>query len=321
MSDSVEPVSTPIPDLPLGATGIRVSPLGIGAWAWGDRMFWGYGRGYAVQDVRDAFETALAAGINFFDTAEVYAQGQSERMLGKYVREFKQPVVVATKFAPFPWRLGRGSLLRALRGSLKRLGLPKVDLYQIHWPVPTSSVQTWAGALADAVEAGLTRAVGVSNYTEEQMRTACSVLSQRGIPLATNQVEYSLLNRKVEKNGLLRACQDLNITLIAYSPLLQGVLSGKYTPRQPLTGFRGRKYSPAFLEKTAPLIRLLRDVGDALGKTPAQVALNWTICKGTLPIPGAKNARQAQENAGALGWQLTDEDVARLEEMSDRVLA
>jgi aryl-alcohol dehydrogenase-like predicted oxidoreductase len=301
-------VNTILEATTLGKTDVIVPQMGVGAWAWGDRMIWGYGRDYAEADVREAFDASLEAGINFFDTAEIYGQGRSEKLLGAFIPQTKQPVIVATKFMPFPWRLRKKDLHNALQRSLERLGLERVDLYQIHFPMPIVPLERWAEALADVVEAGLVRAVGVSNYSEQQMRRTYSVLAKRGIPLASNQVDYSLMNRKVERNGLLKACRELNITLIAYSPLAQGMLTGKYSPERPPTGVRGRRYNRAFLERSEPLIRQLREIGQAHdGKSPSQVALNWCICKGTLPIPGAKNANQALDNAGALGWQLTEE--------------
>jgi aryl-alcohol dehydrogenase-like predicted oxidoreductase len=216
--------------------------------------------------------------------------------------------------------LPKTSLKRALRNSLKRLNLECVDLYQIHWPFPPVPIETWAEALGDVVQEGLVGAVGVSNYSEAQMRRAYATLAKRGVPLASNQVEYNLLNRKVELNGLLKVCQELGITLIAYSPMAQGALTGKYTPEKLMPGIRGRIYNRATLEKIQPLIRQMRDIGrEHGGKTPSQVALNWCICKGSVPIPGAKNARQAQDNCGALGWRLTEAEVAALDESSARI--
>jgi aryl-alcohol dehydrogenase-like predicted oxidoreductase len=304
----------------LGSSGLRISPLGIGTWAWGDRLFWGYGRGgYTDSDLEAAFQAGRAAGINFFDTAEIYGRGRSERLLGHFVRAAdEQQVVVAAKFFPFPWRLRRASLLRALRGSLNRLGLAQVDLYQIHWPYPPVPIETWMAGLADAVEAGLVRAVGVSNYNPEQVRRAHDALAQRGVPLASNQVHYSLLHRRPERNRLLETCRQLEVTLIAYSPLAMGLLTGKYTPENPPPGLRSRRFSRARLAQIRPLIALLREIGEAHGrKIPAQVALNWLICKGAVPIPGAKNAHQAEDNAGALGWRLAGEEMAALDAASE----
>ena len=306
--------------IPLGSTEIQVSPLGLGAWAWGDRFYWGYGRGYEEPDVREAFETSLAAGINFFDTAESYGRGLSERLLGERVRASGQPVVVATKFMPYPWRLAKGRLLAALRGSQERLGLSQVDLYQIHWPFPPVGIETWMEGMAEAVEQGLIRAVGVSNYNADQMKRANEALLERGLRLGSNQVDYSLLNRKVEHDGLLDLCQRLGITLIAYSPLAQGMLTGKYTPEHPPPGIRGLRYRADLLDRIQPLIGLMQEIGrEHGGRSPAQVALNWTICKGSLTIPGAKNAHQAQENAGALGWRLTEAEMAALDQASQGI--
>jgi aryl-alcohol dehydrogenase-like predicted oxidoreductase len=304
----------------LGKSDVMVSPMGLGAWSWGERSYWSFGRGYEASDVRAAFELSLEAGINWVDTAETYGSGQSERLLGKFAADSYLPVVVATKFMPFPWRLRKAALRKALRHSRERLGGYPIGLYQIHWPLPPVSIETWADALADIVQAGWARAVGVSNFSEQQMRAANAVLAKRGVPLATNQVQYHLLDRKVERNGLLKACQELHIELIAYSPLSQGVLTGKYTPDRPLPGIRGRRYSRALLSRVQPLIQKMREIGQRYdGKTPAQVALNWLLCKGALAIPGAKNARQAQENAGALNWRLSTEDVSVLEQLSDQV--
>jgi aryl-alcohol dehydrogenase-like predicted oxidoreductase len=310
----------PIETIQLGKTEVRVTPLGIGTWQWGDSMMWGYGKGYAEGEIKAAFDASMAAGITFFDTAEIYGQGKSEKFLGRFISQNGQRPAVATKFMPFPWKLSKGLLMNSLRKSLDRLGLKQVDLYQVHWPMPPVPVETWADALADTVEAGLARSVGVSNYSVDQMRRAHATLAKRGVPLASNQVEYSLLQRAPERNGLLQACQELGVTLIAYSPLAKGMLTGKYTPENRPPGLRGRRYRGETLVRLQPLTALLRETGQARqGKTPGQVALNWLICKGALPIPGAKNARQAQENAGALGWRLTVDEVAALDAASDGI--
>jgi aryl-alcohol dehydrogenase-like predicted oxidoreductase len=250
----------------------------------------------------------------------VYGNGRSEQLLGQFLKQTDQPVLVATKFFPLPWRFRKPALPRALKGSLARLGLESVDLYQIHWPALLMGNDAIADGLAECVKSGLTRTVGVSNFSQTQMLAAYSSLARHNIPLASNQVHYSLLNRTVEKNGTLARCQELGIRLIAYSPLEQGLLTGKYSVDAPPPGTRGRMY-PGMLPKIEPLLKLMTAIGqDHGGKSQAQVALNWVICKGALPIPGAKNAKQAQQNAGGLGWRLTDEEMARLDELSDSIL-
>ena len=304
--------------VPLGKTDIMITTVGVGAWAWGDRMMWGYGgSSYSDADIREAFDVSLANGTNWFDTAEIYGFGRSERFLGKFLPTTTKEVLVATKFFPFPWRIRKEALMRRLKKSLERLQLSQVDLYQIHMPFGRWSKPEYVTALADAVNAGLTRAVGVSNFDTAKTKLANETLQAAGVPLASNQVEYSLFDRRIEKNGLLDYCLENDITVIAYSPLAKGMVTGKYGPDNPPPGPRKRMYPPEKLHRAQPLITLLKETGAAHGKTPAQVALNWTICKGTVPIPGAKNAKQAADNLGAMGWRLTPEEVAALDEASN----
>ena len=305
----------------LGKNGPTVTSLGIGAWSWGDTLFWQYGKGYGTDEVRGAFEAAGTAGITFFDTAEVYGNGESERLLGQFIKNSDRPIQIATKYGPVPWRLFGSSVTDAVSDSLKRLGVEKVALYQVHWPFTfLMSQETLMNALADEVERGRIEAIGVSNYSASQMREAHDLLARRGIPLAVNQVRYSLLSRGVETQGIIGTARELGVTILAYSPLAQGLLTGKYGtgtvqptgPRQWDSRFKSDGFT-----KIEPVLSCLREYGDRYGKTPAQVALNWLICQGgVIPIPGAKNAEQARQNAGALGWQLTSEEVSRLEEVS-----
>ena len=298
---------------------LQAIELGVGAWQWGDKVIWNYGRGYAEADIRAAFDVSISQGITFIDTAEIYAMGKSERLVGKFIQTIEQPTLVATKFFPFPWRLGRKSVVAALKRSLERLGLDSVALYQVHWPPTVGSIEALMDGMADAVEMGLTRAVGVSNFDQNQMMAAYSALARRGLSLGSNQLEYHLLERRIEKNGLLQRCKELGVRVIAYSPLGQGLLAGKYSAQNPPPGLRARQYGP-LLGKIGPLIKLMTEIGqDVGGKTPAQIALNWCICKGTLPIPGAKTAEQAEANAGSSGWRLTPEQIAALDEASDKV--
>ncbi len=303
--------------VPLGKTDIMITTVGVGAWAWGDRMIWGYGgSSYTDADIREAFDVSLANGTNWFDTAEIYGMGRSERFLGKFLPTTTKEVLIATKFFPFPWRMRKKALIRRLKKSLERLQLSQVDLYQIHMPFGRWSKPEYVSALAEAVTADLTRSVGVSNFNTTQTKLANETLQSAGVPLASNQVEYSLFDRSIEKNGLLDYCLENDVTVIAYSPLSKGMVTGKYGPDNPPPGPRKRMYTPEKLRRAQPLITLLKETGAAHGKTAAQIALNWTICKGTVPIPGAKNAKQAAENLGAMGWRLTPEEVTALDEVS-----
>lgn len=294
--------------------------MGTGAWAWGDTLVWGYGKGYADTDIRAAFDASIAAGVPFFDTAELYGFGKSEKLIGGFLNGAADGVFIATKFFPLPWRFTVPQWRAALKGSLRRLGLRRIDLYQIHWPTAFVPEERWSGALADALDDDLIRLAGVSNYHREQTIRAAAALERRGHRLASNQVEYSLIERAIERNGVMETCAERGVKVIAYSPLGMGLLTGKYSADNPPPGFRGRKYSHLLLQ-IDPLIDLLKTIGAAHGgKTPAQVALNWTICKGTLPIPGAKTAAQAQANAGAIGWRLTADEIAALDEVSSTLI-
>ena len=298
---------------------LNVEPLGVGAWAWGATRLWGYGKEYDRQDVGEAFRTSMAAGVTLFDTAEVYGNGASENIIGEILREggFDGTPVIATKFAPLPYRINARSLLDALDKSLARLGVVTVDLYQVHFPNPVLKIEKLMDALAETVKEGKVRHVGVSNYSADQMKRAHDRLASHDVELASNQVEYSLFQRAPETNGVLDACRDLGVTLIPYSPIAQGLLTGKYTPGSKPSGLVrrfGKSFGEQNLKRIEPVVNILREIGGVHDKEPAQVALNWLVTRqNTLPIPGAKNERQARQNAGALGWEMTDEEAEKLE--------
>ena len=314
-----DPPASGVMLVPLGRSGLTISAIGAGTWQWGDRLYWGYGREYGQDDLRAAFTDALDAGITLFDTAEIYGLGRSEKIIGRLLKERSSgssaTPIIATKFFPMPWRLRRAALIRALRGSLRRLGLEKIDLYQVHWPMGPRDVAHWARALADAHDAGLVRAVGVSNYGVPQMLRAHDALAARGIPLSSNQVGFSLLNRSAERSGLLDAARELGVTVIAYAPLGEGLLSGKYSSERPPPLLRRLRYARKWLPKLPPLIGLMREIGRAHGgATPAQVALGWCIANGTVPVPGVKRAEQARDAAAAMSLQLSPDEMAALDQ-------
>lgn len=306
----------------LGQNGPAVTPLCIGTWAWGDKLFWNYGNNYGADQLQAAFTAALEVGVTFFDTAEIYGFGVSEEFLGQFLQKTDKQVQIATKYGPVPWRFLGQSVADALTDSLKRLQLERVALYQVHWPFTFfMSQETLMNALADEVKRGRIEAVGVSNYSAQQMREAHQILAARGVPLAVNQVRYSLLTRQIESNGILETARELGVTILAYSPLAQGLLTGKYTANSDNTPKDGRRIDSRFskegLQKLEPVISLLRQLGDKHDRTPAQVALRWLIDQGNIiPIAGAKTAEQVKQNAGALGWRLGDDEIKQLEEVS-----
>ena len=272
-----------------------------------------YGGAHGYDEEKKALESSLEAGVNLFDTAAMYSGGASERRLGELAQG--RDVLIATKF-PAGLRFRVEGLPNELEASLSRLGRSTIDLYQHHFPGRSMSIPKLMGQLADAVETGKVNAVGVSNYSAAQMREAHAALAERGVPLASNQVEYSLLHRDPEVNGVLDACHELGVTLIAYTPLAGGLLTGKYSAQNRPGGFFRRvlpRYRPKSLDAIRPVLHLLSEIGDRYSKTPSQVALRWLIENPVvLPIPGAKNGKQAMGNAGALAFSLNSGEVDSL---------
>ncbi len=317
MSDVVVPESGD--RIRLEGSDVSVPPLGVGTWAWGDKGTWGmggYDSSYSEATIREAWDASIEAGVVLFDTAEIYGGGESERIIGRLLAaepSVREKVVIATKFMPSPWKLAvTPALVSAARASLTRLGIESIDLYQIHGPISLRSHGALADALAAAHAEGLIRAVGVSNYSARETRGIDAALRKRGLRLASNQIEFSLLRTMPEKVGLLECCRELDVVPLAYSPIGQGRLTGKYTAANPPP--KTRTFSNHPMASVDRIVDILRRIGEAHGgRTPSQVALAWIIAKGAVPIPGAKSRRQAEENAGALGWRMDDAEVAALD--------
>lgn len=283
---------------PLGASGIRVSPLGTGTNRW-----W---RGKNDEEVFQAFHSLVDAGVNLFDTAEVYSFGKSERLLGDCLHRDPRPVVVASKFFPYPTRHARRQFMNALDASLNRLGREKIDLYYVHFPSPLLSIGRVMDMMAQAVESGRIRAVGVSNFSAEQMHQAAERLKKYGIPLAANEVHYSLFHRQPEANGVLDACRELNVALVAYRPLERRRLTVSSTSP------KGKA------SKKETILETLQTIAQRRGKSIGNVSLNWMLHRDehVIPIPGTTNSSHAMDNVDTLTWQLSDEEFAAIDKAS-----
>ncbi|KAF9186900.1 hypothetical protein BGZ51_001690 [Haplosporangium sp. Z 767] len=304
--------------LTLGGS-ISVSPMAIGTWAWGDST-WGY-KPEMFDDIAATWEALQeeSSGINFFDTAEIYGKGESERIIGRLLRRSgengKSKPVIATKFIPFPWKINYPNcLLNAVKGSMERLGVDVIDLYQIHGPIHLRSIEVVADALAEAVKLGLVKAVGVSNYSIDQTVRMHAALAKHGIQLASNQVEFSLLRRFPETSGLVAKCHELGVAVLAYSPLGMGRLSGKYSAENPPPS--NRRFSNYPMTELKPLLSVMERIAKEHDVPMTAVALNYTICKGTIPLGGARNPEQARQNAKAFGWRLSDKEIEDLESVA-----
>ncbi|XP_047340776.1 pyridoxal reductase, chloroplastic [Impatiens glandulifera] len=305
---------------------LSVSPMGFGTWAWGNKLLWGY-REEMDSELQRAFNLVVENGINIFDTADSYGtgtlNGQSERLLGAFIRELpgqqrlvKENIVIATKFAAYPWRLTPGQFVNACQSSLERLQIEQIGIGQLHWSTanyaPLQELALWDGLVA-MYDKGLVRAVGVSNYGPKQLLKIHDYLKARGVPLCSAQVQYSLLSIGEEQIEIKRICDSLGIRVIAYSPLGLGMLTGKYNDSNYPQGPRGLLFRQ-IIPGLKPLLSSLENIARKRGKTISQVAINWCICKGTIPIPGIKTVGQAEENLGALGWRLSDSEIAQLED-------
>jgi len=309
----------------LGMTDLMVTPIGLGVMelAGGEGLL---GRVFPVipQEEKNAIiKAALDGGMNWFDTAEMYGGGVSERSLAtglKAAGKSDQDVLVATKWLPI-FRTA-GNMKVTVNDRLRFLDGYSIGNYMIHQPISFSSPEADMDVMADLVETGKIRSVGVSNFNPERMQRAHDALARRGLPLAVNQVHYSLLHREIETNGVLEMARDLGVTIIAYTPLANGLLSGKYHKNpelvEKMSGFRAGRIKRN-IQRTRLLIAVMEEIANAHQATITQVALNWLIHFNgeiVVTIPGATKAHQAQESAGALKFVLTPDELARLDQVS-----
>ncbi len=303
---------------------LTLPAMGCGTWAWGNQLLWGYNESMD-QQLQAVFNLCVSSGVTLFDTGDSYGtgrlNGRSELLLGKFSQAYQgvgqSNICIATKLAAYPWRWTRQSMVAACKSSAQRLGR-NVDLVQMHWS--TANYAPWQEAglldgLADLYEQGLVKGVGLSNYGPKRLQQVHQKFAKRGVPISTLQVQYSLLSTyPVTELGLKDVCDGLGIKLIAYSPLALGLLTGKYSETGPFPkGVRGLLFRQ-LIPRVRSLLACLREIAQSKNKTMSQVAINWCICKGTIPIPGAKTVEQAQENIGALGWQLTPSEVEALDQ-------
>eukprot|EP00210_Caulerpa_lentillifera_P008132 g7766.t1 len=299
--------------------------MGLGTWSWGNKFLWNYTTDMDPE-LQQVFNYALSKGINLFDTADSYGtgrlNGRSEMLLGEFIKDYKgsREVHIATKFAAYPWRVLPMNIVAAARGSLRRLDQEALSLGQLHWSTanyaPLQEIALQNG-LADIYEKGLVKAIGVSNYGPKQLMKIYRRLEKRGVPLSSAQVQFSLLSYGSEQIELLEICKELDIAVIAYSPLALGLLTGKFSPDNLPTGPRGALFN-RLLPKIQDVLMVVDEIAKRRKKSLTQVAVNWCICKGTIPIPGVKNMSQVKENIGALGWKLSPKEVSDLDEIAER---
>ena len=312
----------------LGKTNIEITPIGLGMMEFaGGGGLMGFAFPVIDQELKNAtVKAGLDGGVNWFDTAELYGKGVSEQSLATALKAAAvkdEDVVIATKWWPM-FRTAR-NIPKTIHERLHFLDGYSIDLYQIHQPFSFSSPEAEMDAMAELVKAGMISSVGVSNFNAEQMRRAARQLQKHGLPLASNQVRFGLLDRSIERNGVLKAAKELGVTIIAYTPLASGLLTGKYHKNPELLekkSFFWRSQLRRGLEKSRDLVSALEEIGARYNATAAQAALNWVIhARGdtVVTIPGVTKVSQAKESAGAMRFKLTDEEIARLDNLSQKI--
>jgi aryl-alcohol dehydrogenase-like predicted oxidoreductase len=312
----------------LGKSKIKITPIGLGCWQFsGGRSI--IGKFWATleqETINQIVKASLENGINWFDTAEAYGGGQSELALAAALQSAgmkPEKAIVATKWLPF----GRfaSSIINTVDTRLKKLEPYPISLFQIHQPTSFSSVENQLKAMAVLLRADKIKAVGVSNFDQNKMQLAYDALKAEGFELASNQMRYNLLDRRIEQNGVLDFAKEKGITIIAYSPLAQGILTGRFHEHPELvksiSGFR--RFMPGFqrgnIQKSQPLMDELKIIARKYQVTPAQVALNWVINfhgETVVAIPGASSPKQAQQNAAVMKFTLSSDEMNRLDQIS-----
>ena len=314
----------------LGNTEIEVTPIGLGCWQFYGRggmgaLFW---KSPTQDEVDKIVKTALEGGINWFDTAEAYGSGRSEEALSialSNAGKVDGEVVIATKWWPI-FRTAR-SISRTIGDRQRYLAPFHIDLHQIHLPISFSSVEAEMNAMAALVKAGEIRYIGISNFSAGRMRRAHAALAKHGLPLASNQVEFHLLNHNLEKNGVLDAARELNVAIIAESPLAQGLLTGKFHKNPELAKklpFLRKMLVGRMIEKSRPLIKTLEDIAGSYNCSVSEVALSWAINyhgDSIVAIPGASKTEHILQNIGAMTLKLTKQEMAKLDELSRTVIS
>lgn len=334
---------------------IDISAMGVGTWSWGNRLLFDYDPSQD-EEIYESYRYIRDCGVSIFDTADSYGtldlNGRAEILLGQFERRYLKeketmnndevedsgffsflspksktsvpppPQQVATKLAPYPWRVTPQSMVNSVKGSLRRLEQDQLCLAQLHWSTanyqPFQEKALWEG-IADTYDLGLCQAVGVSNYGPKQFQKICEYMKEREVPLATAQIQYSLMTYDFAKD-MNAVCEEQNVRLISYSPLCLGLLTGKYNLDNLPKGATNprRQLFRELLPGAQNLLNTLEAIGNDLGKSQTQVAINWALCKNTVPITGIRTLEQAKENLGAYEFRL---DAGMVEELDRAALS
>lgn len=293
--------------------------IALGAWSWGAGVAGGdqvFGNHLFDKDLQPVFDKAMECGLTLWDTAAVYGEGSSERILGNFVKNTaRENIILSTKFTPQIASDSETAMQDMLDGSKERLHTDRIDIYWIHNPM---NVEKWTPYLIPLAKSGQIRSIGVSNHSLAEIKRANEILEAEGLKVSAVQNHFSLLHRSSERAGILDFCKENGITFYAYMVLEQGALTGKYNKEHPFpvgTG-RGDSYNP-HLAEIETLVTELKKIGEKYAASPAQIATAWAIAKGTLPIIGVTKVRQVEEAAASAQITLTAEEIDRLEKLGD----
>jgi aryl-alcohol dehydrogenase-like predicted oxidoreductase len=313
----------------LGQTGIQISPIGLGClqFSEGKGGAWNLWDPVSEKEKNRIVQAALDGGMNWFDTAELYGMGRSERGLARSLKlagKNDKEVIVATKWSPIA-RTAR-SITKTIGKRQENLNDYTVDLFQIHMPFAFTTRRAEMNAMAGLVKSGEIRSVGVSNYSAKQMRKAHEVLQSQGLSLASNQVKYNLVDRRIESNGILDTAKELGITIIAWGPVCFGLLSGRFHKNSKLIDsvpLLRRLQMRSKIEPSRKLVNELEEIGRAHDVTAAQVALNWLINfhgDTVVAIPGSSKVHQAEQNADAMSFDLANAEMSHIDDLTKQFL-
>lgn len=317
--DYVPKTSTRLDIATAKGTPVKVAPISIGAWPWGDKATFHWSE-EQLPEIKAVWKKLYDAGLTFIDTASAYGDGRSEEIVGELVRGLpRDSYVIQTKYLSLPTAVNNylhpvDAVVTECKKSLERLGLEYLDIYLIHGPIHPQGVAQIAEGLAKCVEQGLTKAVGVANYSNDDLLKMKAELAKYNVPLATQQVEFSILRRLPEIEGEIDVCQKNGVIFQSYSSLAQAKLGGDYDAANPPPSTY--KFSNYAMEDIQSTLDVVKSIADKRGKSMASVALNYNISKGALPVVGIKTQKQAQDAIDALGWRLTEEEVTAIDRVS-----
>lgn len=296
-----------------------IPKIALGAWSWGAGAAGGdqvFGNHLFEAELKPVFEKAMECGLNLWDTAAVYGEGTSERILGSFVKDVRRDsIILSTKFTPQIAGSSPDAMQEMIDGSKERLHTDVIDVYWIHNPM---DVEKWTPDFIPLAKSGQIKTIGVSNHNLAEIKRANEILAAEGLKVSAVQNHYSLLHRSSERAGILDYCKENGITFYSYMVLEQGALTGRYSEENPFpegTG-RGEAYNPYLKELTA-LIDEMKIIGTRFDASPAQVATAWAIAKGTLPIIGVTKVHQVEEAVKAAQIELTADEISRLERLGD----